>query len=174
MATAAPPRGLVPRVGGLAGLTPTGRAVVPVAWALYDLANTIFTYAVVSYAMGQWTIDRLGRADGQFWFGIAAAASVLLNAIVSPVLGAVSDRGGRRLPYLLVFTAITVVATALLAVTDAVAIGLVLFAIANFRTRRRSSTTTRRSPPSRSRRRADGCRGSAWRWATSGRSSSPG
>ncbi len=132
MATAAPPRGLAPRLGGLAGLTPSGRAVVPVAWALYDLANTIFTYAVVSYAMGQWTIDRLGRADGQFWFGIAAAASVLLNAIVSPVLGAVSDRGGRRLPYLLVFTALTVVATALLAVTDAVAIGLVLFAIANF------------------------------------------
>ena len=132
MATAAPPTGPAPRTGGLAALTPSGRAVVPAAWAMYDLANTIFTYSVVSYAMGLWTIDRLGPADGQFWFGVAAAASVLLNAIVSPILGAVSDRGGRRLPYLLVFTAITVVATALIAVVDAAAIGLVLFAIANF------------------------------------------
>ena len=132
MATAAPPTGPSPRAGGLAALTPSGRAVVPAAWALYDLANTIFTYSVVSYAMGLWTIDRLGPADGQFWFGVAAAASVLLNAIVSPILGAVSDRGGRRLPYLLVFTAITVVATALIAFVDAAAIGLVLFAIANF------------------------------------------
>ena len=132
VATAAPPTGPSPRAGGLAALTPSGRAVVPAAWALYDLANTIFTYSVVSYAMGLWTIDRLGPADGQFWFGVAAAASVLLNAIVSPILGAVSDRGGRRLPYLLVFTAITVVATALIAFVDAAAIGLVLFAIANF------------------------------------------
>ena len=137
MATAAPSDGLAPpvrapRAGGLAGLTPSGRAIVPAAWTLYDLANTIFSYAVVSYAMGLWTIARLGPADGQFWFGVAAAASVLLNAIVSPILGAISDRSGRRLPYLLVFTAITVVATALIAVTDAAAIGLVLFAIANF------------------------------------------
>jgi UMF1 family MFS transporter len=120
------------RPGGLGALTPSGRAVVPAAWALYDLANTIFSYAVVSYAMGLWTVERLGPADGQFWFGVAAAASVLINAVVSPILGAVSDRGGRRLPFLLVFTAVTVICTALIAVTDAAAIGLTLFAIANF------------------------------------------
>lgn len=136
MATAAP----IPRApsdaaispGGLGALTPSGRAIVPVAWALYDLANTIFSYAVVSYAMGLWTVERLGPADGQFWFGMAAAASVLINAVVSPILGAVSDRGGRRLPYLLVFTVLTIVCTGLIAATDAAAIGLFLFAMANF------------------------------------------
>jgi UMF1 family MFS transporter len=102
------------------------------AWSLYDLANTIYSYAIVSYAMGLWTIERLGRADGQFWFGIAAAASVGLNALVSPVLGAVSDRGGRRLPFLGAFTALTIGATALIALTASPLIGLVLFAIANF------------------------------------------
>ena len=40
------------RPGGLAGLTPTGRARVPLGWALYDFANTIFSYAIVSYAIG--------------------------------------------------------------------------------------------------------------------------
>jgi UMF1 family MFS transporter len=122
----------------LAGLTPSGRAGVPVAWALYDFANTIYSYAIVSYAMGLWAVDRLGPADGQFWFGIANAASVGLNALISPVLGAMSDRGGgRRLPYLLFFTAQTVIATALIGILPEGAsaltiLGLVLFTIANF------------------------------------------
>jgi MFS transporter, UMF1 family len=121
----------------LAALTPSGRAGVPVAWALYDFANTVYSYAIVSYAMGLWVVDRLGPADGQFWFGVANAASVGLNALVSPVLGAISDRGGRRLPYLLFFTAQCVVATAAIGLLPAGAtgltlIGLVLFSLANF------------------------------------------
>jgi UMF1 family MFS transporter len=121
----------------IAGLTPSGRARVPVAWALYDFANTVYSYAIVSYAMGLWAVDRLGPADGQFWFGIANAASVGLNAAVSPVLGAMSDRGGRRMPYLLFFTAQTIIATAAIAIVPAGAsaltlIGLLLFTLANF------------------------------------------
>ena len=121
----------------LAGLTPSGRAGVPVAWALYDFANTVYSYAVVSFAMGLWVVDRLGPADGQFWFGIANAASVGLNALVSPVLGAISDRGGRRLPYLLFFTAQCIIGTAAIGLLPEGAsgltiIGLVLFTVANF------------------------------------------
>ena len=135
----------VERKGGLriierlAALTPSGRAGVPVAWALYDFANTIYSYAIVSYAMGLWITDagRLGPADGQFWFGIANAASVGLNALVSPVLGAISDRGGRRLPYLLFFTAQTVIATAAIGLLAGggsfiAFVGLALFTLANF------------------------------------------
>jgi UMF1 family MFS transporter len=120
------------RQGGLAALTPSGRAVVPLSWALYDLANTIYSYAIVSYAIGLWAVDRLGPADGQFWVLAAGAISVLINAIVSPVLGAMSDRTGRRLAYLLFFTVTTVIASALIGLTEAPAIGLILYAIANF------------------------------------------
>ena len=123
----------------LAALTPSGKAGVPVAWALYDFANTVYSYAIVSYAMGLWITDpsRLGPADGQFWFGIANAASVGLNALVSPVLGAMSDRGGRRLGYLLFFTAQTIIATALIGLLTGGGnvlsfIGLALFTLANF------------------------------------------
>ncbi|MBI3751473.1 MAG: MFS transporter [Chloroflexi bacterium] len=138
MATVAP-RGLR-LIERLAGLTPSGRAGVPVAWALYDFANTIYSYAIVSFAMGLWVTSdsRLGPADGQFYFGLANAASVGLNALVSPVLGAISDRGGRRLPYLLFFTALTIAATAAIGLiaggtgSAVTLIGLVLFTIANF------------------------------------------
>jgi MFS transporter, UMF1 family len=119
---------------GLAGLTPTGRARVPFGWALYDFANTIFSYAIVSYAMGLWLTDdsRLGESNGPFAFSVAIAVSVGLNAIFSPILGALSDRaGGRRIPYLLFFTLLCIVPTAVIGQSPAL-VGLVLFTIANF------------------------------------------
>jgi UMF1 family MFS transporter len=117
----------------LAAMTPQGRARVPAAWALYDFANTIFSYAVVSVAIGLWLTDdsRFGQATGQLVQGLAIAASVGLNAIISPVLGAMSDRGGRRLPFLLFFTALTIVPTAVIGASPAL-VGAALFAIANF------------------------------------------
>jgi UMF1 family MFS transporter len=117
----------------LARLTPSGKARVPVAWALYDFANTIFSFAVVSGAIGLWLTDtdRFGERDGNFLLSVAIVVSVGLNAIVSPILGALSDRGGRRLPYLLVFTSLCVAATAFIA-SAGPSVGLVLFVIANF------------------------------------------
>ena len=120
--------------GGLAGLTPSGRRSVPLAWALYDFANTIFSFAVVSQAIGLWLVDdaRFGERDGNLAFSIAIAASVGLNAIVSPILGALSDRGGgRRLPYLLFFTLLCIVPTAVIGGSPPI-VGLLLFVVANF------------------------------------------
>jgi UMF1 family MFS transporter len=119
--------------GGLARLTPSGRAIVPVGWALYDFANTIFSYAVVSFAIGLWLVDdaRFGEGTGSLALSIAIAASVGLNALVSPILGALSDRaGGRRLPYLLFFT-LCIIPTALIGFSAPV-VGLLLFIVANF------------------------------------------
>jgi MFS transporter, UMF1 family len=117
----------------LAAMTPGGRARVPAGWALYDFANTIFSYAVVSVAIGLWLTDdsRFGQATGQLVQGLAVAISVGLNALISPVLGALSDRGGRRLPFLFFFTALTIVPTALIGASPAL-VGAALFAIANF------------------------------------------
>ena len=128
------PSDAAPRGGGLAALTPSGRAIVPIAWSLYDFANTIFSYAVVSYAIGLWLVDdaRFGEGTGNLAFSIAIAASVGLNAIVSPILGALSDRrGGRRKPFLLFFTLLCIIPTALIGGSSPV-VGLLLFAIANF------------------------------------------
>lgn len=133
MATAGEASVPATRARGLGALTPSGRAIVPAAWAIYDFANTIFSFAVVSSAMGVWLTDasRFGERDGNFYFSLAVAVSVGLNALVSPILGALSDRGGRRLPFLLFFTALCVVPTALIGFTPAI-LGLALFAVANF------------------------------------------
>ena len=123
-------RRLLARLGAL---TPSGRARVPFGWAIYDFANTIFSFAVVSGAIGLWLTDdaQFGERDGNFLLSVAVVVSVGLNALVSPVLGALSDRGGRRLPFLLTFTLMCVLATFFIAEAGAT-IGLVLFIVANF------------------------------------------
>jgi UMF1 family MFS transporter len=117
----------------LAALTPSGRARVPAAWALYDFANTIFSFAVVSGAIGLWLTDtgQFGEKNGNFLLSLGIVVSVGLNAIVSPILGALSDRGGQRLPFLLAFTVLCIAATAFIADVGATG-GLVLFIVANF------------------------------------------
>jgi MFS transporter, UMF1 family len=104
-----------------------------VAWAMYDFANTIFSFAVVSGAIGLWLTDdrRFGAGPGQLVLSVAVALSVGLNALVSPILGALSDRGGRRLPFLLFFTALCIVPTAVIGSSSPL-VGVALFVVANF------------------------------------------
>src|SRR5687768_264965 len=116
---------------GLGGLTRSGSSIEALAWALYDFANTIFSFAIVSFAMSLWSIRFLGEASGTFWFTAAVSVSVLLNAVVSPVLGAMSDRVGRRKPFLAFFTVLCVAGTVVIGLVD-IRLGLVAFAIANF------------------------------------------
>lgn len=116
---------------GLAGLTRSGSAMEGLSWALYDFANTIFSFAIVSFAMSLWAISFLGEAAGQFWFTAAVSISVLINAAVSPVLGAMSDRVGRRKPFLAFFTVGSILPTLLIGFVD-IGLGLLFFAIANF------------------------------------------
>jgi UMF1 family MFS transporter len=116
---------------GLGGMTRSGSAVEALAWALYDFANTIFSFAIVSFAMGPWAVRFLGEGPGTLLFTVAASVAVAVNALVSPVLGAQSDRTGGRKRYLLVFTVLCVVPTAAIGFVD-IGLGLLLFAIANF------------------------------------------
>ena len=109
------------------------RPVAKLSWSLYDFANTIFSFTVISYAMGLRLVrpDQFGEAAGQLVFSLAILVSVGANAIVSPILGALSDRGGRRLPLLLLFTLLCIAPTSLIALGGPVG-GLILFTIATF------------------------------------------
>jgi UMF1 family MFS transporter len=116
---------------GLGGLTRSGSSVEGLSWALYDFANTIFSFAIVSFAMGPWTTAALGETTGTFLFTLAGSLSVALNAAVSPVLGAMSDRTGGRKRYLLTFTVVCIVPTLAIGIVD-IRLGLLAFALANF------------------------------------------
>lgn len=89
------------------------RAVV--SWVLYDLANTIFSMGVVSVYFSTWVRDQVGALRADFVYGVITAISMGLIFIASPVLGAMTDRAPRRMPFLVVSTLICVFFTALLA-----------------------------------------------------------
>ncbi|MFN8629544.1 MAG: MFS transporter [Chloroflexota bacterium] len=107
------------------------RKVARAGWALYDFADTIWSFAVLSRAIGLFLIHQLGDASGNLAVTLAIAISVLANAVLSPFLGAVSDRYGRRLPFLFAFTVGTVIPTAAIPFVP-VPIGIVLFCLAVF------------------------------------------
>ena len=103
------------------------RAVV--GWVLYDLANTIFSINIVSNYFSLWVVDDQGGRDRDY--AIAASISMALVFFAAPVLGALSDRSPRRMPFLIVTTVVCCAFTALLG-TGGLAVSLVLFVIANF------------------------------------------
>ena len=89
------------------------RAVV--SWVLYDLANTIFSMGVVTLYFSTWVRDQVGGTRADAVYGLILAISMGLIFVVSPVLGAMTDRARRRMPFLVVSTLVCVGFTALLA-----------------------------------------------------------
>jgi MFS transporter, UMF1 family len=89
------------------------RAVV--SWVLYDLANTIFSMGVVSVYFSTWVRDEVGKNRADWVYGVITAISMGLIFIASPLLGAMTDRARRRMPFLVVSTLVCVAFTALLA-----------------------------------------------------------
>ena len=85
------------------------------SWVLYDLANTIFSMGVVSLYFSLWVRDEVGAARADTVYGIITAISMSIIFVSSPLLGAMTDRARRRMPFLVVSTVLCVVFTALLA-----------------------------------------------------------
>lgn len=100
------------------------------AWALYDFANTAFSLNVVSRYLPLLVVEDLGGRDLDV--SLAYSGSMLLVAATSPMLGALSDLSGRRVPFLAATTLVSVVATALMGTATRAVPVLLLFGVANF------------------------------------------
>jgi UMF1 family MFS transporter len=87
------------------------------AWCLYDWANSAFTTLVVTFIYATYFTQAFAAdeaAGTELWSRGIVASSILI-ALLSPILGAVADRGGARRRYLAISTLLCVVATATLA-----------------------------------------------------------
>jgi MFS transporter, UMF1 family len=85
-----------------------------VGWILYDLANTIFSMGVVSLNFPLWIHDAVGPEKADARTGIITALSMGLIFFASPLLGAMTDRARRRMPFLIASTLTCICFTALL------------------------------------------------------------
>jgi UMF1 family MFS transporter len=104
------------------------RAVV--SWVLYDLANTIFSMGVVSLYFSFYVRDEVGVDRADAVYGVITAVSMGAIFLLSPLLGAMTDRARRRMPFLVWSTLVCCACTALLA-RGPFALTAVLFIVAN-------------------------------------------
>ena len=104
-------------------------------WTLFDFANTSFSVLIVAVGYSLYFKDIVvgGTGRGDFFWGLIVSISMLLTALLAPVLGAVSDYAHSRKLYLFGFTIVSVACTALLYFVEPGMIGLgaVLFIVAN-------------------------------------------
>ena len=104
--------------------TPTRLSVA--SWVLYDLANTIFVLGVTSRYFGVWVVENQGGRD--WHISVAVDLAMIVVIVVAPWMGARSDHFGRRRPYLVAATLVTVAATAVLA-SFGVFVSLIAFVV---------------------------------------------
>src|SRR5919205_104399 len=86
------------------------------AWALYDWANSAFPTVVSTFVIAAYVTTAIAPdpATGQAQWGWMQTAAGLGIALLSPVLGAGADAGGRRRLMLALCTVVMVAATAAL------------------------------------------------------------
>ncbi len=84
------------------------------SWVLYDLANTIFSMGIVSMYFSLWVRDAVGKERADSVLGLITAISIGVIFVLSPMLGAMTDRARSRMPFLVVSTLVCVFFTALL------------------------------------------------------------
>ncbi|NKB49947.1 MAG: MFS transporter [Alphaproteobacteria bacterium] len=86
------------------------------SWCLFDWANSPFPAIILTFVIpayfAQAVVGDAATATSQWAFMTGAAALVI--AFVSPILGSIADQGGHRKPWLVVFTVILAVGSALL------------------------------------------------------------
>jgi UMF1 family MFS transporter len=116
---------------------PAGRRAI-FAWCLYDWGNSGFPTVIGTFLFSAYFAEAVAPTSeiGTALWGQATAVVGLVIALVSPVVGAIADQGGRRKPWIAVLSAVSVIATALLwFVTpepSAILLALVLYGLASF------------------------------------------
>lgn len=87
-----------------------------VGWCLYDWANSAFPTVVSTFVFATYFTQGVApdTTTGTFLWGNATAVAAVAIAVISPMLGAIADRTGRRKPWLAGFTVICILATAAL------------------------------------------------------------
>ena len=106
-------------------------------WAMYDLANTIYSMVIVSLIINRYILvigqAEYGMSYGEvnFLFGVVAFVMQIAIAICIPFLGALSDNVGKRKPFIISLTGIIILFAGLLGFSHDLTLVFLFFIIAN-------------------------------------------
>jgi UMF1 family MFS transporter len=107
-------------------------------WAMYDLANTIYSMVIVSLiinryvlVIGQLPPYEMTYGEVSFLYGVVALIMQIAVAICIPILGALSDNVGKRKPFVISLTGIIILFAGLLGFSHDLTLVFLFFIIAN-------------------------------------------
>lgn len=112
---------------------PSGRFKI-FSWTLFDFANTAFYVLILTVGYPLYFKKVIvGTADGDALWGVSFSISMLIVAVLSPILGAVADYGAGKKRFLWLFTLLCVLATAALffAQESMILFGMIFLIFAN-------------------------------------------
>ena len=83
------------------------------SWAMFDFANSPFTTLVITFVYATYFVDVIVADSnrGTVLWSRAITISAVIIALLSPVLGAVADRGGFRKRFVILFSLICIAGT---------------------------------------------------------------
>ena len=98
------------------------------SWCFYDFGNSAFTTLVITFIYSTYFTKAIAEneIDGTYLWSQAIAITAVIVSLLSPILGAIADKGGYRKIFLTLTTYMSIGATALLFFPIN---GLILFAL---------------------------------------------
>lgn len=104
-------------------------------WSLFDFANSSYAVIIVAFVYAIYFTDVVCQKlpIGDFYWSLGINISMLASAIINPVCGAIADHSSNKKSFLLFFTLLAVVFTALMYFTGTgtIALALILFIFSN-------------------------------------------
>jgi len=104
------------------------------SWALFDFANTAFYVLILTVGYPLYFKEIVsGGMQGDLLWGSSFSISMIIVALLSPILGAIADHGAGKKRFLGIFTSLCILATALLFFVQGgmIIAGMVLLILAN-------------------------------------------
>ena len=105
------------------------------SWCFYDFGNSAFTTLVITFIYSTYFTKAIAEneIDGTYLWSQAIAITAVIVSLLSPILGAIADKGGYRKIFLALTTYMSIGATALLffPIKGQILFALILVVIAN-------------------------------------------
>ena len=104
-------------------------------WSLFDFANSSYAVIIVAFVFAVYFTDVICTKEpiGDFYWSLGINISMIISAVLNPVCGAIADHSSNKKKFLLFFTLLSVIPTALMYFTGqgTIAFALLLFIVSN-------------------------------------------
>jgi UMF1 family MFS transporter len=104
-------------------------------WSLFDFGNSSYAVIIVAFVFAVYFTDVVCEKSsaGDFYWSLGINISMIISAVLNPVGGAIADKVSNKKGFLLFFTLLCVIPTALMYFTGTgtVAFALLLFIVSN-------------------------------------------